>query len=282
MKLPSIESLVAGAARTARRFPAALLCAVTAATAANVALDATGNEDEWVRLVLTALMGLPLFTTLTYLCERRDWSAGVRWGVRLAGFVGLALFWWGWGSWSEMNQVHRFFHLAAALHLAAASVAYIGVREPHGFWQFNRELFLRFLIGGIFSAVLFAGLSIALLGIDNLLGIDVDEETYVRLWFVVAMVFQTWFFLAGVPDDFAELEARRDYPRGLKVFSQYVLLPLVSIYLVILTLYLGRVLITRTWPSGWIGDLVSALAALGILSLLLSHPERERADQPWL
>lgn len=281
MKLPSVERLLTGAGRAARRFPAVITCALIAAIAANIMIDAS-SEDEWLRIGLSASLGLPLFTGLTFLSERHRWPATQTWLARAVGFLVLLVFYWRWGGWAEATQVHRYFHLSATFHLATAAIAYVGVRESNGFWQFNRALFLRFLIGGVFSGVLFVGLAIALAGIDNLFGVDIDENWYFRLWIVIAVVFQTWFFLAGLPDSFQELESSRDYPTGLRVFSQYVLVPLVSVYLVILTAYLGRVILTRTWPSGWIGYLVSALAALGILSLLLVHPERERSEHRWI
>lgn len=281
MKLPSIEHLFLEAARAVRRFPGVIVCAVTAATAANIMIDASPSEP-WIRVIAAATLGLPLFVGLTFLAERQQWSVARAWMLRAAGFAVLLLFYWRWSGWGEAQQVHRYFHLSATFHLTAAAIAYIGVREPNGFWQFNRALFLRFLIGGVFSAALFAGLAIALAGIENLFSVDVDDDWYFRLWLVIALVFQTWFFVAGLPRSFATLETTMDYPAGLRVFAQYVLLPLVSVYLVILTAYLGRILITRTWPSGWIGYLVSALAALGILSLLLIHPERGRSEHRWI
>jgi hypothetical protein len=61
-----------------------------------------------------------------------------------------------------------------------------------------------------------------------------------------------------------------------------VLIPLVTVYIIILTAYLVRVVITTTWPSGWIGWLVSSVAAAGTLALLLVHPIRQRDDSRWV
>jgi hypothetical protein len=68
----------------------------------------------------------------------------------------------------------------------------------------------------------------------------------------------------------------------LRIFTQYVLVPLVALYLLMLTIYLGKVLITRQWPNGWIGYLVSSVAAVGILSWLLVHPLEERVEHAWV
>ena len=73
--------------------------------------------------------------------------------------------------------------------------------------------------------VLFVGLAVALAALDNLFGLDVPAETYVRCWIALWFVVNTWVFLGGVPDDLPSLQHQTDYPTGLKVFAQYVLVP---------------------------------------------------------
>ena len=285
MKMPSVNRVIVAGVATAQRFPATTMSALVAAWAGimQVAVWETGGpETYWLRVMAVASLGLPLFTGITLLSERHEKSRLLVWLGHVVGLGILCLFYARWPDWSESTLALRYFHLSATIHFGVAVVAYLGVREHNGFWQFNRELFSRFLFAGVHSAVLFAGLTMALAGIDNLLGIDVEDLTYTRVFFFLGFVFQTWFFLAGVPNNYRRLEANKDYPSGLRIFAQYVLLPLVSIYLVILTAYLVRVLVTTTWPSGWIGYLVSALAALGILSLLLIHPDRESGQHRWI
>jgi len=124
---------------------------------------------------------------------------------------------------SEEVTALRYVQLSLGLHLFAAFAPYIRAGELSGFWQYNRTLFLRALTTAVFAGVLFAGLSGALAGIDNLLGVDVEGETYGRLWFFIAFVFGTWFFLGGVPEDLEELDTKTDYPAIIKVFSQFAL-----------------------------------------------------------
>jgi hypothetical protein len=65
-------------------------------------------------------------------------------------------------------------------------------------------------------------------------------------------------FLAGFPRDFSNPATISDYPQGLKIMTQYVLLPLVTLYLLILYAYLAKVIFTAHWPSGWVAYLVLA------------------------
>ncbi len=281
MPLPSVDRLIASARATAARFPLVLASGVLAAAAGIVAVNAS-DADDWWRLLVASALGLPLFFAIKMVAERREWPASRSWPARLAGVTLLVTFFLSWPNWSEPVAIARLVQASVAFHLLVAFAPFLGTDRRNSFWGYNKALFLRFLTAALYSTVLFAGLAIALAGVDNLLGVDVDGESYARLWLLIAFVFNTWFFLAGVPGDLRELELGSEYPAGLKVFSQYVLIPLVAVYLLILTLYLGRILFTRTWPSGWIGYLVSSVAAAGILSLLLVHPISERAENRWI
>ena len=194
----------------------------------------------------------------------------------------LIAFFLSWPHWSEAIRFRRTVQLAVGFHLLVAYLPFMVPGERNGFWQFNRTLFLRLLIGAIYSGVLFVGLSIALLALDKLLGVDVDGKIYGRLFVAIAFVFNTWFFLGGVPSDLPALDRREDYPPGLKLFSQYILTPIVAVYIVILTAYMIRIIVTGVWPSGWIGYLVSSVAVVGMLSLLLVHPIQDRPENRWV
>ncbi len=181
-----------------------------------------------------------------------------------------------------MLDVLRFVQFNVGLHMLVAVVPFARRGEANGMWQYNLALLLRFMTAVFFSAVLFAGLSLAIAALDTLLGVDVDDELYMQLWVLIAFIFNTTYFLGGVPHDFSALDGLREYPRVVRIFAQYILAPLVVVYLAILLAYLVKVIATAVWPSGWIGYLVSSVAAAGLLSLLLLKPRAELPDQRWL
>ncbi len=284
LRLPTLGAVVSAAQRAARRFPLVLLSAVLAATAGILIVNASDDEEPFVRLLVTATLGLPLFLALTLTGERRfaAGDAARRWGLQGAGVVVLAVFWALWPHWPEPVQFARYVQASLAFHLLAAFLPFAGYDEPNGFWQYNKALFLRFLLAALYAAVLYGGLALALAALDKLFGVDVPGEAYGRLWMVMAFVVTTWLFLGGVPDDFAALERRSDVPAGLRIFTQYVLVPIIAVYLVMLTVYLGKVLIDRQWPSGWIGYLVSSVATVGILAWLLVRPLEGMTEYRWV
>ena len=282
MRLPSIEQLVRVGRTSAGRFPLVLLSAAIAAAAGVLLPESSLDDDMLTGFLYVATLGIPLFLAIDLVAERRGTSDRARWIARLAAITLLVAVYIGRLSWSEPVELLRYVQLSVAFHLLVAVSPYLGVREWNGFWQYNRTILLRFLMAAVFSVVLYVGLAIALLAVDNLLGVDVQAETYFRLWCVIAFLFNTWFFISGIPDDLEALDRRTDYPPALKVLGQYILSPLVTVYLLIITAYLVRILVTRVWPSGWIGYLVSSVAAAGILSLLLLYPIEEREENRWV
>jgi hypothetical protein len=168
------------------------------------------------------------------------------------------------------------------MHLFVAIAPWLGRGEINGFWHFNKSMFLRLLTAYLFTIVLYGGLAIALMAVENLFELYVPGERYGQLWVLLTGMFMTWFFLAGVPDDLDALDAMDEYPKGLKIFSQYVLFPLVAVYLLILVAYSGKILVEWSWPYGWVSRLILGFSGAGIFSLLLLHPIRNHSENRWI
>ncbi|MGE5927114.1 MAG: DUF4153 domain-containing protein [Gemmatimonadota bacterium] len=288
MRFPSIDVLVARAREVLWRFPWTLAAAIVAAVTGLIATADGADEDAWVRVVFSAALGIPATLAVTLWRSAMPGADGAtrprsREAIAQVAVVALlVLFAFSWPGPEQKHDAIRYFQLSAALHLAVAFVPFIGAPESVGFWQYNRRLFLGFLRAAVFSGVLFVGLAIALAALDRLFGVDTEPETYLRIWIVVAFVVNTWIFLAAVPEDLAALAGDREYPKALKIFSQYILTPLAFIYLVILLAYLVKIVAGAEWPSGWIGWLVTSVAVTGLLGFLLVHPLRSDPEEDWI
>ncbi|MBG8554845.1 DUF4153 domain-containing protein [Hymenobacter guriensis] len=289
MELPSLQRLTSEAARVVQRFPLTLLCAFALCTTGLyiVQLDTPVEEVQWIFPALSAAgLGLSLTLALALTAERHQWRPWVRRGT-MAGALALLGVWYVLvPAQPDFIWVMRLALLLLGLHLLVAAGPYLselrGPADTPGFWRYNETLFLRILTAGLYSGVLFAGCALALVAVDNLFDVKVNTHLYGYLFVLLATVFNTWFFLAGVPRDFAALEQETAYPKGLKLFTQFVLLPLVVLYLVILYAYMARILVLWTLPKGWVSTLVLALAVAGIFALLLIHPIRQAAENTWI
>ena len=281
MRLPSVVSLAAQSRDVLGRFPWTMAAAVIAAVAAIVATTKSADA-EWGRIAMAAALGLPLTIALTLLAEERGWLRASAAGVNLAGMALLIFFYLAWPGPERKHEAIRYFQLSAGLHLLVAFLPFAREPETGAFWQYNRRLFLGFLRAYVFSQVLFFGLAIALGALDKLFGVDVPAELYGRTALTIALVVNTAIFLAVVPVNLQGLANDTEYPRVLKLFSQYILTPLVFIYLLILLAYLVKIVVGGEWPSGWIGWLVTSVAVAGLLGFLLIHPLRDDPNEPWI
>lgn len=134
----------------------------------------------------------------------------------------------------------------------------------------------------LYSGVIILGLCLAILAVDKLFNADIDEDVYVKVVLIVLIAFNTILFLSGVPDVRNEEYGEQSYPKGLKIFTQYVLIPLMTIYVAILILYEVKILIEWELPNGYVSILIIAYAVFGILSLLLIHPIRNTEGNRWI
>ncbi len=287
MKLLSIHQMFAEAKRTARRFPFVLFCSLSATFSAIARLESARPEASSVvyPILLASALGVPLMAALALIAEKNKWgknlsAVGPLFAMLLLAAYALTVP----PSLANEPATHiiRFALLAIGLVLLAMIAPYIRKGETNGFWQYNRALYFRLFVTGIFSVVLFVGFAIALAALDNLFGVTIPEKRYGELWVAVVGIFAPWFFFAGVPADLDKLELIEDYPKGLKIFAQYILFTLVILYLVILYAYLLKILIQWNWPKGWVSSLILGFSATAILSLLLLHPVRDRSGNAWM
>ncbi|NNF07454.1 MAG: DUF4153 domain-containing protein, partial [Candidatus Eisenbacteria bacterium] len=287
MRFFSLDDIAKNALDAFRRHPFVILSGIVCAVIINV-LISSGNDQEEVliRMLMSAVLGLPLFVAIDTFAnraaEKSSGSSRQHLWLRLAGLAFLVVVFFFWSRWQNEVVWRRFVQLALAFHLAAAFTGYLRSQEHNGFWQFNRNLLLRFMTAVFFGGVLFAGISVAFVALDQLFGANIDGEFYLRLFAVIGFVFITWYFASGIPDDFEALEEDTSYPLGVKIFSQFILQPIVILYLLILTAYLVKVLFTQKWPSGWIGYLVSSVSVVGMLSLLLLYPIQHFRENRWV
>jgi hypothetical protein len=285
MRFISLATLSEKAAQTFRRFPVPLLFAV-AATIAMIWLvhdDPVGDKFELThRFAMAFYLGMLLAISVSLFAERFVVTQSKKILIWVVSLVLVGLYFLTLPSDIDGVTIARFLLLIVALHLLVAFAPFVAGSEMNGLWQFNKSLFIRILIGGVYSGFLFGGLALAILAIENLFEVNIDGKFYVYLWFTIAGMFNTWFFLSGVPEKLSELEHATDYPKGLKVFTLYVLLPLITVYLAILYAYAAKILITSVWPVGWVANLVIAFSIFGILSFLLIYPLRNDEANPWV
>lgn len=282
MKLPSLNHVIVNAGKTVFRFPFETLCAIVATTCSHLLIEQIGDSKVLTKIAMCSSLGLVLFLSSSLFFDTsKQWSSK-RFIVQPIILLLVVGYYFTFSYEPKEIELLYFFVLNVCFHLAVSFAAFINKGfTVDEFWEFNKIIFLRILTAALYSGVLFAGLSLAIVALDKLFNLDVPGETYGHLFFTIAGIFNTVFFLAGVPKIHLE-QLTTEYPKGLKAFTQFVLLPLVSIYLIILIAYESKILITMSLPYGWVSILILIYAIFGILSFLLIFPISHLEDNKWM
>ncbi len=281
MRLSMTRNLV-DAQHSVRRFPLVILCTLVAAYAAIEWIDNTSDPGPFIQLLMASVLGIPFLLTLALAFENQKMHPWLGRLARVGGLLALVLYYLLLPEELPQSHVIRFFILLFAWHFLVSVAPFLRQNPGQALWQFNKTLLLRFTSSLLFTFVLYAGLSLALAALDQLLGVSLPSDSYVKLFFLLGFVFNTWFFLGGIPENPLGLADDDDFPRALRVFAQHILSTLVVIYLAILLAYLGKVMLTGVWPSGWIGWLVSSVAVAGLLSVVLLSPLQGQEGDRWV
>ncbi|MCE1165682.1 MAG: DUF4153 domain-containing protein [Bacteroidetes bacterium] len=277
MKLPSLGLLVQQAKETFMRFPLVLISALIGSFSMMYVIGFSRDYYEihsqlWYNIVMTCSLGIPLFIAFALFFESRKHTTAVKYVYQIIPAAALLLFFFSLSKETDFFDIGRYLLYLTAFHLLVSFSSYLFKgKDQIGFWDFNQTVFLRFVLSALYSGVLYAGLAIALLAFDKLFDMHIKGERYGQLFFFIAGVFNTWFFCSGVPavDGSGDTEFR--YPKGLKIFAQYVLLPIVVVYVVILYMYLFKIIFQWSLPMGWVSYLVLGFSGAGIFSILLVY-----------
>ncbi len=285
-RLPSIQILRESFQATLRRVPFALLTALLKTVLLVGIMEAFRfTEDQSSIIMKLSLAGtilMPLMIAWHLISERRQISRTVFAAGIAAAVVLVSLFYCSFSPTPSETDYYRFAIYFIAVHLVVSFAPFAGYSEPNGFWQFNKYLFLQALLATIYAVTLFLGLLIAVSTVRFLFKIEYGFQIEADLAAVIFGFFHTVFFLNGLPKNLASLENERNIPKELKIFTQYVLLPLEVVYLAILYAYLVRILLRWELPEGGVAYLVLAFSVAGILALLLIYPLRNDTAEKWV
>ena len=277
--LPSVDYLVDQTKATGRRFPGTLAFAAAAFSVAVTVVQrgSGGANDDLVRLLTAFILGIPLALAARLYRESRG---GPAWIQALPPVI-IGLVYLLFRRLPTQGMLFLFAQLGLVFHLAV-SFALVWADDEERFWQMNRVLFLRFIATGVFSNTIFAGVALCLGSLKLLFKWEIPGEIYLDLWYFCVFIFNTLFFCAGVPTKDSLPRLQGDYPRLLKIFCQYVLVPLLAVYGVILYAYLARVIVHWEIPKGQAAALISGFSIAGMLTNLLLHPLAEKPENRWM
>jgi hypothetical protein len=287
LKFISIKFIVTEFLKVFHRFPITVLCSLIAASTAHASIWEVGDANQiwYSKIILTSYIGLCFSLAIYLFFESKTESKTNNILKHILSLLVPIVFYFSIYNtaniWTE-NIIQRNFVLLLVGHLAVAFSAYLQKGNLSSFWEFNKSLFFRFITATVYTIVVFLGIFGALLACKELFGLDVNDKVYGTIFFWCNIFFQSCIFLAGITNKENLYADKIDYPNPLKIFAQYILLPIAALYLGILYAYEIKILVAFTLPKGWVSSLVLAYAVLGLFCFLLLHPIKDNDENKWV
>lgn len=287
---PSVSDILKKASASFKRFPLALIASFLTSIIIIILIDHKPTDVLFIdrhileKVGLLTFLSMHLFIAFKMLAERYHWSISKTFGLQVLVLILMIAYYFRLPE--NMFEIDKFgiqyvLFLICSLFLIAF-LPYSKIKSLQGFWQYNKTLFLGYLVAHLYAQVLSTGLVIALAALDHLFNVDVAPQRYPQIAVLISLFFHSWVFLSRLPDNLDLLDTDISYPKGLKVFTQYILLPLVCLYLLILYAYGLKILVTWNWPVGWVSNLILWYSVVSILSLLLLYPLQELKENKWI
>ncbi len=280
MDLPSFKEITDKAKNALFRFPITLIWSIAGTAFCIYTIGADSMFDEYAAVLLTLILGVSWLIGTQFFLEqfkdRKKWQ----W-IRLLVLGLLFIFYWHLPDSNGLDDVPsdlnspeyltRFFLCLIGGHLFVFFAPFITKWDRSAYWNYLRSVGTAIARSLFFSGVLYLGLVLALAAINALFEVSIPGERYGQLFVFCLGMVNTWIYLYDFPKDILQHRPIL-FKKPLKVFVEYILIPLVLLYLVILYVYGLKILVQWELPKGWVSYLVTALALLGFVVQVIINP----------
>lgn len=271
-----LKSILNGIKNSIKRFPQTIgistACVILLIIIAELISESNSEElaKTLGRITMVLALGIPISLCINLYFERlKDYKKYLFYGAYVAGALLLVLYYFIYLSEFEMVQITRYIGLSLVLYLIFLFISYLPNKDNYELYVI--KIFTRLLTTVLYSVILYLGIAAILVTIELLLEVDVQGKLYYYSWLVIIGVFAPSFFLAEIPQR-DEILSLKDYSKLLKVLVLYIIIPLISVYTIILYIYFGKVIITSQWPEGLVSHLVLWYSVISAAVLFFITP----------
>jgi len=280
MALPSLIEVSDFTAKTMRRFTISVLAAYVATILSVIANHRAFNmTNDLFPYIATCFFSFPFAMAVDIFMESKKFGGIARFFSRILvlGVIGVAYYF-------VFKNLKEHFELdglrSFLMFLAAAVLVFLAPffcrGKANSFWQFSISLIVRFFQAFVYFGILFIGIVLLIQSVNYLFQLNLGGEYFGDAWFIITGIFVSVFFLSGVPANYKSLEQTTAYPKFLRVLTEYFLVPLVSLYLIVLYVYSAKILITWEWPKGGVAPWIMGFSTVGVLTYFFIYSIKEK------
>lgn len=253
------------------RFPLTFACVIAVAVLFVLAIH-TDTDNIYMKWIMAGVVSA--FGTLSiYLFAENRLKKLI---TTALNFVFICLIFWLFSTFSNNisdANATQFVILTLSSFLAIFFAGYISEKNSLRWWNNLQDTLFHLVISAFFAGVLMAGLGLAIVSLDKLFGLKIDDKMYAYLAVFCFVLFMPSYFLTQLSEKTASDESFSiSYPVIFKILGLYILLPILAIYTLILYGYLFKIIASWELPNGWVSWLVSILGFVGFLTMVILHP----------
>lgn len=227
------------------------------------------SRERLGRIAMVVGMGIPLSLVIGLFNERFEKSPILKWG--LYGLGGIVLFLYYTFLLQDFRMVEITRYIATMIFLVIVVFYILKIKHDVNYEVFVIKIFSGIFLTILYCGVLFGGLAAIYATIEGLFDVNIKEELYLYTFFIVVFIFGVTMLLSKIPEkdeDFLDY----NYARSLKVLLAYIVIPLISIYTLILYAYFVKILVEWEWPRGLVSHLVIWYSAISVGVIFLITP----------
>lgn len=265
------------------RTPVEVMIAIATALATSAVIEDWIEPEVYGSFLISAVLLLLATFAASSLHALKVFDGRTRWA--LTGVFGAAIVTYGalWLDVTHLTEAWRFgfLFIAAVMAITLTPVAArLGeATASERFWRFNTRLIFRVAIAVAYAALLFGGVSLGMLAIDELFDLAIKPEVYAHLFTTIGIGLGS-ILAVGSLGNVAQID--RPYSDGEMVWfgrlGTFLFVPLLLFYVGILYLYLGKVMVTGDIPSNLLSPLALGAGILGYAGIFALQPFLKRDD----
>jgi Domain of unknown function (DUF4153) len=271
-----LERLIPDLSATVLRFPVAAVIAVGLCLYLNIAgasSDADGQVIAGASAAFIAAGAAHLFA------EGRAWPrlTGLMLAVLVAAVAGAL------GAFSGNFATNLVFLFAGLIPLLMIAPYLRSGAEQGAIWLFNLRLGLAALLSSVVALLFALGLSAIVEALNILFGAGLGD-LHEHIWFTAMALVAPLYGLSLMPRDLGEVvdvmqQKGSLLDRGISVLVNYVAVPVIVVYTLILHAYALKIIVEGELPKGQIGTMVTIFAIGGTAAWLVAWPWREQGTK---
>lgn len=278
MKLLSLSEFIGKATEAFKRFPVTLIWAIvsTIIVVGLIEKDISYLFEENNRILLVMILGVSWLIGSQFYIEQFKRAKQLWWIKIIVALAVIGVYFILPPNDRAVNGPTPYIRWGLFLlagHLSLFFAPFLTTWHPKAFWNYLSNIIIAIGRSVLFSGVLFLGLALALLAVQYLFNAAIDEKRYGQLFVICLGIVNTWVYVSDFPKKIQH-SIHMHFNKATEVFVKFILIPLASLYMIILYAYALKIVLNWELPKGWVSYLISALAGLILLIQLIIHPIR--------